>query len=163
MEDRASSGEKHPIDKWLKLSEEIIRFVTSPSMSEAQARVPPEYVQAGRFLMFQWGRNFRTFKALLLLVQNGYSEDAAVLLRTLLEGYFEVAFMAKHPHEADRYLSYGCRTQAADFKRNREEYNLPDDLHLLLLWKLNHYFLTLKKKWSLKKAHAQGGILNFAV
>lgn len=129
MEDRkVSSSETSPVEEWLKFSDDIITFVQNPPMAGARARVPPEYYQAGRFLMFQWGRSFRTFQALLLLVRSGYSEDATVLLRTLLEGFFEIAFMAKHPHEADRYLAYGSRTQATDFKRVREEYDFPDEM-----------------------------------
>ena len=100
-------------ERWLSVAEEISTFVTNPPMAGAQVRVPPSDVQAARILWFQWGRSFRTFRAIVALVRAGYSEDSTVLLRTLLEVLFEMAFIAKFPDDAEIFISHGLRAQAA--------------------------------------------------
>lgn len=119
----------HPhVDAWLAMASEINQFVASPPMAGAQFRAPPTHASAGRMLVFQWGRGVRSFRAIETLVRAHFREDATVLARTLLEGLFEMAFIAKHPEAADIYVSHGARTQAANFKEMREKADLPPEL-----------------------------------
>ena len=119
MTEQAQS--QHPVEAWLAFAGEIERFVTTPPMAGARAQVPETHVQAGRLLFFQWGRSFRTFRAIQTLVRAGFSEDAMVLVRTLLEVFFEMAFVGRNPETAVDFFDYGARTLAADLRRTRED------------------------------------------
>lgn len=120
--------ERPDVEPWFGLADEILAFVTTPPMAGSQMRAPAEYVNAGRLLVFQWGRSIRSFRAILTLVREGFSEDAIVIGRTLLEGLFEMAFIAKHPEAAEMRISHGLRAQAGDCKWARENIEMPPSL-----------------------------------
>lgn len=115
------------IKKWMEFGVEIEHFVTSPPMAGAEIKVPPTHIEAAQVLMFHWGRGFRTYRAIHLLVISGFSDDAMVLLRVFLEILFEMAFIAKHPEDAGLYLENGKKTEITLWRRLREV--VPDEMY----------------------------------
>ncbi len=101
------SSDKPTYDELTDLAQEICKVVIEPPMAGSQVAVTPDKVNAAKVLMFHFGRGFRTFQAIGLLLANGYSQDGTVLARVLLEVLFEMAFIAKHPQDAELYLKYG--------------------------------------------------------
>lgn len=120
------------VDRWLSLADEIQTFVTSPPMATSRARAPESHLLAGRILMFQWGRSFRTFGAIVTLIRGGYSEDSTVLLRTLLEVLFEMTFIARFPEDAELFMAHGLRAQAGSLRRLREGSDLAPEIQAAL-------------------------------
>lgn len=100
-----------PTEKLLLFARRMQNFVREPPLAGAQVAVPEECADAARVIMFHWGRTFRTFQSITILVQSGLCEDAIVLLRTLMEIFIEVAFLAKRPEDARAYLEHGIRTE----------------------------------------------------
>lgn len=108
---------ENPVEKLLAFADEIQSFIRRPPMAGAQASAPPECFDAARVVMFHWGRTVKTSRAVALLVRAGLSDDAMVLLRTLVEVFIEVAFLAKRPQDAKLYLKYGINTELKWWKR----------------------------------------------
>jgi hypothetical protein len=108
------------IKKWIEFGVDIEKFVTNPPMAGAEVKVPMSHVEAAKVLMFHWGRSFRAYRALNLLVISGFPDDAIVLVRTLLEDLFEMAFIAKYPEDAHLYLEHGLKTEVAWWQEFRE-------------------------------------------
>lgn len=109
----------HPLERWVSFGTEIEQLVSSPPLAGAQIEVPPELVEAAQVLKFHFERGFRTYRGLTLLTISGFPEDAMVLLRTLLEVLFEMAFIAKHPEDARLYLDHGTKTEVEWWQRMR--------------------------------------------
>jgi hypothetical protein len=101
------SSENPTYDELTDLALKICKVIIEPPMAGSQVAVTPDKVNAAKVLMFHIGRGFRTFQAIGLLLANGYSQDGTVLARVLLEVLFEMAFIAKHPQDAELYLKYG--------------------------------------------------------
>lgn len=101
------SSDKPTYDELVNLALDIGKVILEPPMAGSQVAVTPDKVNAARVLMFHFGRGFRTFQAIGLLLANGYSQDGTVLARVLLEVLFEMAFIAKNPQDAELYLKYG--------------------------------------------------------
>jgi hypothetical protein len=74
--------------------------------------------------MFHFGRSFRTFTALGLLLAEGYTQDALVLARTLLEVLFEMGFVASHPEDAHYFLEHGLAIED-NFRETLRAYGPP--------------------------------------
>jgi len=115
------------IKKWVDFSVEVEHFVTNPPMAGAEIRVPPTHVEAAQVLMFHWGRGFRTYRSIHLLVISGFPDDAMVLLRVFLEILFEMAFIAKHPEDSGLYLENGKKTEIAWWRKIRKV--VPDEMY----------------------------------
>jgi len=79
--------------EWVEIATRICRIVTEPPMAGSPVSVPPDKVDAAKVLMFHFGRAFRTFTGLGLLLREGYTQDGIVLSRVLLEVLFEMAFI----------------------------------------------------------------------
>src|SRR3990172_1429722 len=90
--------------EWVDLANRLGRIVVEPPLAGTEVKVAPEFVPAAQVLMFHFGRSFRTFTALGLLLSHGYTQDALVLARTLLEVLFEMGFVASHPEDAHYFL-----------------------------------------------------------
>jgi hypothetical protein len=71
--------------------------------------------------MFHFVRASRTFQAIGLLAANGFTQDAVVLLRTLVEVFFEMAFIAKYPADASFYLEHAQKLERAWQERARTQ------------------------------------------
>jgi hypothetical protein len=108
------------IKKWIEFGVDIEKFVTNPPMAGAEVKVPMSHVEAAKVLMFHWGRSFRAYRALNLLVISGFPDDAIILVRTLLEVLFEMAFIVKYPKDAHLYLEHGLKTEVAWWRQFRE-------------------------------------------
>lgn len=96
----------------VNLAVRLFKVVTEPPLAGSPVLVPPELADAARVIMFHFGRAFRTFQALGLLLREGYTQDGLVLLRTFLEVFFEMAFLARHPEDAHFYLEHGQKMEA---------------------------------------------------
>jgi hypothetical protein len=90
----------------------MCKVVTEPPMAGSPVEVPPDLADAAQVIMFHFGRAFRTFQALGLLLREGYTQDGLVLLRTFIEVVFEMAFVAKRPQDAHYYLEHGRKMEA---------------------------------------------------
>jgi hypothetical protein len=90
----------------------MCKVVVEPPMAGTPVEVPPELADAARVIMFHFGRAFRTFQALGLLLREGYTQDGLVLLRTFVEVFFEMAFVAQHPDEAHYYIEHGLKVES---------------------------------------------------
>lgn len=97
--------------EWADMANRLGRIVGGP-LAGRQVAVAPEYVPAAQVLMFHFGRSFRTFTALGLLLGEGYTQDALVLARTLLEVLFEMAFVARYPGDAPYFLEHGVAVES---------------------------------------------------
>ena len=95
----------------------MCRVVVEPPLAGSPVLVPPELADAAKVIMFHFGRAFRTFQALGLLLREGYTQDGLVLLRTFVEVFFEMAFVAKHPEDAHYYVEHGVKVEALLQKR----------------------------------------------
>lgn len=107
--------------EWVDLANRIGRVVVEPPLAGTEVKVVPEFVPAAQVLMFHFGRAFRTFTALGLLLSHGYTQDALVLTRTLLEVLFEMAFVARYPEDAHFFLEHGIAVEIA-FRKNSLRY-----------------------------------------
>lgn len=99
------------LDEWRGFASRLCDVVLHPPFAGSEVKVPPEFADAARALMFQFGRSFRTFQAIGLLLHQGYTQDALVLSRTLLEAYFDMAFIAKFPSDAKLFLEHGVNLE----------------------------------------------------
>lgn len=81
-------------------------MVSQPPISGSEVAVAERFVPAAQVLMFHFGRAVRTFRAICLLLSNGFTQDAVVLGRTLLEVLFEMAFVARFPEDAHYYFAH---------------------------------------------------------
>jgi hypothetical protein len=109
----------HDYEEWNKFAAKLWAVVKEPPLAGSQISAPPEFVTAGKVLMFHFVRASRTFQAIGLLAANGFSQDAVVLLRTLVEVFFEMAFIAKYPADASFYLEHGQKLERAWQERAR--------------------------------------------
>lgn len=95
----------------------MCKVVVEPPMAGSPVLVPPDLGDAAKVIMFHFGRAFRTFQALGLLLREGYTQDGLVLLRTFVEVFFEMAFVARHPEDAHYYVEHGLKVEALWQKR----------------------------------------------
>lgn len=108
----------------------MCKVVVEPPMAGSPVEVPGDLADAARVLMFHFGRAFRTFQALGLLLRDGYTQDGLVLLRTFVEVFFEMAFVARHPDDAHYYVEHGLKVEA--LLQQRAKAHAPDFMAPLL-------------------------------
>lgn len=96
-------------------------LVTQPPIAGFQVAVAPEFVPAAQVLMFHFGRGVRTYSAVCHLLSHGFTQDAVVLGRTLLEVLFEMAFIARFPEDANHYFAHALEIEKS-FQRNWTAY-----------------------------------------
>ncbi len=113
----------------------MCKVVVEPPMAGSPVLVPPDLAEAAKVIMFHFGRAFRTFQALGLLVREGYTQDGLVLLRTFVEMFFEMAFVARYPEDAHYYVEHGLKVEALWQKRAKT--HAPSFMAPLLF--LNHF------------------------
>jgi len=106
------------------LAVRMYRVVVEPPMAGTPVEVPAKLADAARVIMFHFGRAFRTFQALGLLLREGYTQDGLVLLRTFVEVFFEMAFVAQHPEEAHYYIEHGLKVESL-FQQRAKKYAPP--------------------------------------
>jgi hypothetical protein len=97
-------------------------MVSQPPISGSEVAVAEQFVPAAQVLMFHFGRGVRTFGATCLLLSNGFTQDAVILARTLLEVLFEMAFIARFPEDAHYYFTHALDLEKR-FQRNWHAYS----------------------------------------
>lgn len=97
-------------------------IVSQPPISGSEVAVAGRFVPAAQVLMFHFGRSVRTYGAICLLLSNGFTQDAVVLARTLLEVLFEMAFIARFPEDAHYYFDHALDLEKR-FQRNWRAYS----------------------------------------
>ena len=72
------------------------------------------------FLIFCTTKSFKTIKAVNSLIENGFFEDALILLRTVYESYITISYLIKNPIRVNDLLqgklcySLGCLEKMVD-------------------------------------------------
>jgi hypothetical protein len=97
-------------------------MVSQPPISGSEVAVAEQFVPAAQVLMFHFGRNVRTYEAICLLLSNGFTQDAVILARTLLEVLFEMAFVARFPEDVHYYFEHALDLEKR-FQRNWRAYS----------------------------------------
>lgn len=99
--------------EWNEFAAKLWAVVKEPPLAGSKIQAPPEFVTAGAVLMFHFVRASRTFQAIGLLAANGFTQDALVLARTLVEVFFEMAFIGRYPSDAAFYLEHARKIERA--------------------------------------------------
>jgi len=110
--------------QWVDMANRLGAMVSQPPISGFEVAVSEQFVTAAQVLMFHFGRGVRTYSAICLLLSNGFTQDAVVLARTLLEVLFEMAFIARFPEDAHYYFAHAIDLEKR-FQRNWWAYS-PD-------------------------------------
>jgi hypothetical protein len=105
---------------WNQFASKLWAVVKEPPLAGSTLSAPSDFVVAGTVLMFHFTRACRTFQAIGLLAANGFTQDALVLGRTLIEVFFEMAFIARYPADAELYLQHAEKIESAWQRRAKE-------------------------------------------
>ena len=75
--------------------------------------MPKKLSPAQAMVIFALGKAYKTHRALLILCQDGYGEDAAILLRSLFELALDARYIARDPsgQAALRWIDYDAVTR----------------------------------------------------
>ena len=106
---------------WNQFAAKLWAVVKEPPLAGSTLSAPPEFVTAGAVLMFHFVRASRTFQAIGLLAANGFTQDALVLGRTLVEVFFEMSFIARFPSDAVFYLEHAKKIERSWQQRAKTE------------------------------------------
>ena len=107
-------------DQWVDMANRLGGLVSQPPIAGFHVAVPPQFVPAAQVLMFHFGRAVRTYGAVCHLLSYGFTQDAVVLARTLLEVLFEMAFIARFPEDAHYYFAHSLQVEES-FQRKLED------------------------------------------
>lgn len=108
--------------EWVDMANRLGAIVSEPPISGTEVAVASELVPAAQVLMFHCGRAVRTYGAVCRLLSHGFTQDAVVLARTLLEVLFEMAFIARYPEDAHYYFEHALQMEKS-FQRNCRAYS----------------------------------------
>lgn len=107
----------HDTRRWLRSTETLCKAIVS-NYAVPLAIVNDSFDHAyvvNDFIYYCFTKSTKTLAAINTLLDDGFGEDAQILVRTSYEGYLAVAFLSAHPQRLDDLVAKKIGLKTGDF------------------------------------------------